>query len=161
MFARWPARIAAGERIALPVAQVDLMPTFAAAAAAPLPQGVAIDGRSLLSALTGKGPALRADTPLFWSSGYYKAVRAGDWKLQVNGKQGKAWLYNLAADPTERSNLAASQPAKRRELEAMLAAHERGRKPPLYASTFETPVSIDKTLAEPFKAGDEFSYWPN
>lgn len=161
MFARWPARIAPGARIALPVAQVDLMPTFAAAAAATLPQGVALDGRSLLPALTGKGAPLDPGTPLFWSSGYYKAVRAGDWKLQVNGKQGKAWLYNLAADPTEKVNLAASQPAKRRELEALIAAHERGRKPPLYASTFDTPVSIDKTLAEPYRKGDAFIYWPN
>jgi uncharacterized sulfatase len=161
MFARWPAKIAAGQRIALPVGQVDLMPTFAAAAAAPLPQGVAIDGRSLLPALTGKGTPLRSDTPLFWSSGYYKAVRAGNWKLQINAKQNKAWLYNLAADPTEKTNLAASQPAKRAELAALIAGHEKGRKPPLYASTFDTPVSIDKTLAEPYRKGDEFIYWPN
>ena len=70
-------------------------------------------------------------------------------------------LHNLAADPTETTNLAAREPAKRRELEALLAAHERGRKPPLYASTFDTPVSIDKTLAQPYREGDEFIYWPN
>jgi uncharacterized sulfatase len=161
MFARWPARIPAGAKIPLPVGQVDLMPTFAAAAAAPLPQGVVIDGRSLLPALTGKGPALNPETPLFWNSGYYRAVRAGSWKLQVNGKQNKTWLYNLAADPTEKTNLAEKEPAKRRELEAMLAAHEKGRRPALYASTFDTPVSIDKTLAQPYVKGDEFIYWPN
>ncbi|WP_086740105.1 sulfatase [Erythrobacter colymbi] len=161
LLARWPARVAAGSRVALPVGQVDLMPTFAAAAGAPLPKGVAIDGRDLLPALTGKGTQSRADAPLFWSSGYYKAVRAGDWKLQVNGKQGKVWLYNLAADPTEQRNLAASEPAKRKALEALLAAHERGRKPPLYASTFDTPVSIDTTLAEPFDPRGEWIYWPN
>ncbi|WDA41277.1 sulfatase-like hydrolase/transferase [Erythrobacter sp. BLCC-B19] len=161
LFARWPAQVAAGSRIALPVGQVDVMPTLAAAAGAPLPQGVAIDGRNLVPALTGKGAALRPDAPLFWSSGYYKAVRAGDWKLQINGKQGKAWLYNLAADPTEQRNLAASQPAKRAELEALIKAHEAGRRAPLYASTFDTPVSIDRTLAEPYRAGDEYIYWPN
>ena len=161
LLARWPARVAAGSRIALPVGQVDLMPTFAAAAGAPLPKGLAIDGRDLLPALTGKGTQSRPDAPLFWSSGYYKAVRAGDWKLQVNGKQGKVWLYNLAADPTEKRNLAASEPARRKELEALLAAHERGRKPPLYASTFDTPVSIDTTLAEPFDPRGEWIYWPN
>jgi uncharacterized sulfatase len=161
MFARWPARIPAGARIPLPVGQVDLMPTFAAAAAAPLPQGVVIDGRSLLPALTGKGPALNPETPLFWGSGYYRAVRAGSWKLQVNGKQNKTWLYNLAADPTEKTNLADKEPAKRAELERLLAAHEKGRRPALYASTFDTPVSIDKTLAQPYVKGDEFIYWPN
>lgn len=161
LFARWPARIAPGTTASLPVGHVDLMPTFAAVAGAPLPAGVTIDGRNLLSALTGTGPALRPDTPLFWNSGYYRAVRAGDWKLQVNDKQGKAWLYNLAADPTEQRNLAASQSAKRAELTALIAAHARGRKPPLYASTFDTPVSIDRTLAEPFRAEDEYIYWPN
>lgn len=161
LLARWPAQVAPGSRIALPVGQVDLMPTFAAAAGAPLPQGVAIDGRNLLAALTGKGTQPRADAPLFWSSGYYKAVRSGDWKLQVNGRQGKVWLYNLTADPTEKVNLAGREPERLAALQALLAAHERGRKPPLYASTFETPVSIDKTLAEPYRKGDEFIYWPN
>ncbi len=161
MLARWPAQVAAGSRLALPVGQVDLMPTFAAAAGASLPAGVTIDGRNLVPTLTGKGRQPRADAPLFWNSGYYRAVRAGDWKLQVNGRQGKAWLYNLAADPTEQRNLAASQPAKRAELEALLAAHERGRRAPLYASTFDTPVSIDRTLAEPYREGDEYIYWPN
>jgi arylsulfatase A-like enzyme len=161
LFARWPAQVASGSKVALPVGQVDLMPTFAAVAGAPLPAGVAIDGRSLLASLTGQGAQPRADAPLFWSSGYYKAVRSGDWKLQVNGKQGKVWLYNLAADPTEKVNLAQREPAKRAELEALLAAHERGRKPPLYASTFDTPVWIDRTLDQPYRKGDEFIYWPN
>ena len=161
LLARWPAQVAPGGRIALPVGQVDLMPTFAAAADAPLPAGVTIDGRNLLPALTGKGAPLRADAPLFWSSGYYRAVRAGDWKLQVNARQNKVWLYNLAEDPTEQRNLAAAQPKVRAALEALLAAQQRGRKAPLYASTFEMPVSIDRTLDQPFDPAGEWIYWPN
>ncbi len=161
LLARWPARVTAGTRIALPVGQVDLMPTFAAAADAPLPTGVTIDGRNLLAALTGEGSPLRADAPLFWSSGYYRAVRAGDWKLQINAKQNKVWLHNLAEDPTEQRNLAAAEPARRAELEALLKAHERGRKAPLYASTFDMPVSVDRTLAQPFDPRSEWIYWPN
>ncbi len=161
LLARWPAQVAAGSRITLPVGQVDLMPTLAAAAGAPLPRGVMIDGRNLLPALTGRGQQPRADAPLFWGSGYYRAVRAGDWKLQVNTRQDKVWLHNLAADPTERHNLAATEPARRAMLEALLEAHERGRKPPLYPSTFDTPVSIDRTLAAPFNPRDEWIYWPN
>jgi arylsulfatase A-like enzyme len=161
LLARWPAQVTAGSRIALPVGQVDLMPTFAAVAGAPMPGGVTVDGRNLLPALTGQGSQPRADAPLFWSSGYYRAVRAGDWKLQVNQKQKKVWLYNLAADPTEQRNLAAAEPAKRAELEALIEAHHRGRKPPLYASTFDTPVSIDRTLADPFNPREEWIYWPN
>lgn len=161
LLARWPAQVAAGSQIALPVGQVDLMPTLAAAAGALLPGGVMVDGRNLLPALTGRGPQPSKDAPLFWSSGYYRAVRAGDWKLQVNGKQKKVWLYNLAGDPTEQQNLAAAEPARRAALEALLEAHERGRKPPLYASTFDMPVSVDQTLAEPFDPRGEWIYWPN
>jgi arylsulfatase A-like enzyme len=161
LLARWPARIAAGSRVTLPTGHVDIMPTLAAAARAPLPAGVVIDGRNLLPALTGEGTVERADAPLFWNSGYYKAVRAGDWKLQINGKQGKTWLYNLAADPTEQTNLAAANPAKRKQLEALIAAHQRGRRAPLYPSTFSFPASIDHTLATSFKPGEEFIYWPN
>lgn len=161
LFVRWPARIAAGTRSDLPVGHIDVMPTLAAAAGAPLPAGVAIDGRNLLPAMTGRGVVERADAPLFWNSGYYKAVRAGNWKLQVNEKQGKAWLFDLAADPTEKVNLAERNPAKRAELQERLETHHRGRKPPLYPSTLEAAVMIDKTLAEQFKPGDEFIYWPN
>lgn len=161
LLARWPARVAAGTRVAIPTGQVDIMPTLAAAGAAPIPAGVIIDGRNLLPALTGQGMQVRSDAPLFWNSGYYKAVRAGDWKLQISEKQGKAWLYNLAIDPTETTNRIADQPAKRAELEALLAAHHRARKAPLYPSTFDMAVPVDRTLADRFEPGEEFVFWPN
>lgn len=161
LFARWPARIAAGTRSGLPVGHVDLMPTLAAAAGASLPAGVTIDGRNLLPAMTGRGSVERADAPLFWNSGYYKVVRAGDWKLQVNERQGKAWLFDLGKDPTEKVNLIDRNPEKRAELQALLAAHHRGARPPLYPGTTHSSVMIDKTLAERFKPGDEYIYWAN
>lgn len=125
LFARWPARIAAGTRSDLPVGHVDLMPTLAAAASAPLPASVTIDGRNLLPAMTGRGNVERA------------------------------------ADPTETTDLAARNPAKRAELQALIDTHHRGRKPPLYASTTDLAVMIDKTLAERFTPSHEFVYWPN
>lgn len=161
LFARWPARIPAGTHSNLPVGHVDLMPTLAAAAGARLPAGVTIDGRNLLPAMTGRGSVERADAPLFWNSGYYKVVRAGDWKLQVNERQGKAWLFDLGKDPTEKVNLIDRNPEKRAELQAFLDAHHRGARPPLYAGTTHSSVMIDKTLAERFKPGDEYIYWAN
>jgi arylsulfatase A-like enzyme len=161
LLARWPARVAPGTQVTIPAGQVDIMPTLAAAGGAALPADVTIDGRNLLPALTGQGDVVRADAPLFWNSGYYKAVRAGDWKLQVNERQRKSWLYNLAEDPTETRNLAATQPVKRAELQALLAAHHGSRKAPLYPSTFDMQVPIDKTLAKRFEAGTEVVFWPN
>ena len=161
LLVRWPDRIAAGLKVPVPAGQVDIMPTLAAAGGAALPQGVAIDGRNLLPAMTQGAGALDGDVPLFWSSGYYRAVRAGDWKLQINAKQGKVWLFNLAEDPTEQRNLAASHPAERVRLEALIERHHRSRRAPLYPSTFDMPVMIDKTFASQFRPGTEFVYWPN
>lgn len=161
LFVKWPAQIKAGTRVNTPVAHIDVMPTLAEAGGAPLPKGVAIDGRSLLSAAEGKGQITRPDNALYWQSGYYQVVRAGDWKLQVDGKQKKNWLFNLKADPTERVNLASTNPAKVAALQALLTAHHKGRKPALYPYSVESAVSIDKTQGEMFVKGDDYIWWPN
>ena len=44
---KWPARISPGT-VSEPVAHIDVMPTLAAAAEAPEPEGVIIDGENLL-----------------------------------------------------------------------------------------------------------------
>lgn len=161
LFARWPARIAPGTKIDMPVAHIDVMPTLAAAAGADLPQDIAIDGRNLLPAMSGSGQVERADAPLFWNAGTFKVVRTGNWKLQVDEKRDRAWLYNLAKDPTEQVNLAASHPEKRAELQSLIDAHHQERRPPLYPSVTEMAVMVDKTLAEEFEQGDEYVYIPN
>ena len=88
-------------------------------------------------------------------------VRAGDWKLQYNGRQDRAWLYNLATDPTEQTNLADIETDKREELMALLDAHQAGAREPLYPYTLESPIMIDKSLAETYAPGDDYVYWPN
>ncbi len=161
MFVKWPRRIAAGTQVDNPVAHIDVMPTLAAAAGADLPQGVAIDGVDLLPIATGNGSIERPDDAIYWQSGHYQVVRAGDWKLQVNGRLNKKWLFDLANDPTEQANLAASNPVKLAELEALLDTHQQGRVPMLYPPVTDGPIMIDKTLAESFAEGDEYIYWPN
>jgi uncharacterized sulfatase len=161
MFVSWPARIPAGAVIDTPVAHIDLTPTLADAAGADLPAGVEIDGRSLLPLAEGAGGFTRPGDALFWQSGYYHVVRAGDWKLQVDGKQGKSWLFDLGNDPTESTNLAASEPEKLAELQALLDRHHENARAPLYASTTDIPVAIDKTGAEEVTAEDEIVWWPN
>ena len=164
MFIKWPARIEAGTSIDTPVAHIDVMPTLAAAAGAPLPEGVEIDGLDLLPLATGDDSVPWSRETLFWQNGHYQVVRHGDWKLQVNDRPTdglQQWLYNLADDPTEHNNLAASHPEKLAELSALLAAHQASSRGPLYESTTQMPVMIDKTLAERFEEGDEYVYTPN
>lgn len=161
LFIKWPAAIEPGTVIDEPVAHIDVMPTLAAAAGAPLPEGVEIDGKSLLPLATGGGAFERPGDAIFWSSGYYRVVRAGGWKLQVNGRQQKAWLFNLNEDPTEQVNLADSAPVKRAELQALMDAHWQDAREPLYQYTIESPIMIDKTIIDRLEEGDEYIYWPN
>lgn len=161
LFMKWPGVIQPGTVVDEPVAHIDMMPTLAAVAGAPLPAGVEIDGQNLLPLATGADGFSRPGDAIFWSSGYYKVVRAGGWKLQVNERQKKSWLFNLNTDPTEQTNLAASEPEKLAELQALIDAHWKDARAPLYPYTIESPIKIDHTLAEPYVDGEEYIYWPN
>lgn len=161
LFMKWPAAIQPGTVVDEPVAHIDMMPTLAAVAGAPLPAGVEIDGQNLLPLAMGADGFSRPGDAIFWSSGYYRVVRAGGWKLQVNGRQNKSWLFDLNNDPTEQTNLAASEPKKLAELQALIDTHWKDAREPLYPYTIESPIKIDHTLADPYVEGEEYIYWPN
>ena len=161
MFVKWPQRIAPGTVIDTPVAHIDLFPSLASAAGAALPTDRVIDGVDFMPTAFGTGPLQRKDDAIFWQSGNYRVVRAGDWKLQVDGYQNKLWLFDLAADPTEKNNLAAKQPQKVKELKALLAAHHANAVPSLWPHSLISPIAIDKTLDQAVTKGDEYILWPN
>jgi uncharacterized sulfatase len=161
MFIKWPQKIAAGTEIDTPVAHIDLLPTFAAAAGAEVPTDRIIDGRNILQEAIGEGSIERPNDAIFWQSGFYKVVRAGDWKLHANARQEKNWLFDLSVDPTEQNNLADARPDKLAELMALLDQHHKDAVPPLYAHKIESPIAIDKTLVQRIEPDDEYVLWPN
>lgn len=61
---RWPGVIKPGSRSEVPVINVDLFPTFLAAAGASVPQGKTLDGESILPLLKGDGELKRQ--AIFW-----------------------------------------------------------------------------------------------
>lgn len=67
----------------------------------------------------------------------------------------------MKSDPTEQANLAATHPEKLAELEALLDRQEAELGPPAWPAIIEGPVPVDRTLADPAVAGEEFVYWPN
>ena len=161
MFVKWPQRIAPGTVVDSPVAHVDLFPSLAAAAGAPLPDDRVIDGINFMPAAFGTGALKRKNDAIFWQSGAYQVVRAGDWKLHVDGNQNKSWLFDLTSDPTEKRNLVRRNPKKVAELKALLAAHQANAVGSLWPHSLISPIVIDKTLDQPVAEGDEYILWPN
>ena len=161
MFVKWPAQIAPNTVIDTPVAHIDLLPTLAAAAGADLPTDRIIDGKNILVEATGQGLIERENDAIFWQSDSYHVVRAGDWKLQVDKRQDKIWLFDLASDPTEQNNQAESRPEKVAELQAVLDAHHADAVAPLYPNTLASAIPIDKTNADVIDASDEYVIWAN
>ncbi|MBL8650075.1 MAG: sulfatase-like hydrolase/transferase [Sphingopyxis sp.] len=153
-FMRWPGAIAAGSTRADPTGHLDIFSTIAAAAGAKLPGDRLIDSEDILA-----GPAKR--TAMFWRSGDYRVVRAGDWKLQVTKRPAKKRLYNLAADPTEQYDLSASEPRRVAQLSAMLDAQNKGMAKPIWPGLIEGPVRIDVPLNTPWQDGQDYIYWTN
>lgn len=161
MMVKWPAKIQPGTVIDEPVAHIDVMPTFISAADGEIPTNLVIDGQDMLPIATGSGKLERPNDALFWQSGFYQVVRAGDWKLQVDGRQNKVWLFDLKSDPTEQINQAKNRPDKLSELQSLLDSHHKDAVEPLYPHTLESPMLIDKTTNSIGLPGDEYVYWPN
>jgi arylsulfatase A-like enzyme len=154
LFMRWPGGIAPGTQRADVTGHLDIFSTIAAAAGAAVPRDRTIDSENILA-----GPASRA--AMFWRSGDYRAVRAGDWKLQVTKRPEQARLYNLALDPTEQKDLAASDPQRVAALRAMIEAQNKGMATPIWPGLIEGPVRIDVPLNAPWRDGQDYIYWAN
>jgi arylsulfatase A-like enzyme len=159
-FVKWPKALPQGVENASPVAGIDVFATAAAAAGATLPSDRVIDGVDLVPYATG-AKAGHPHEALFWRSGHYRVVRAGDWKLQLSERPKQAWLFDLANDPTERNNLAGAEPARVAELTALLDAHDATQSPPLWPSLLEGAIHIDPPLNVPVGPDDEYVYWAN
>jgi uncharacterized sulfatase len=158
-FVKWPAKLAGGQTYDAPVHGFDVFSTAAAAAGAALPDDRKIDGVDLVAHVNGDAPGVPHEE-LFWRSGVAQSARVGDWKLNLGGP-GNVWLYDLASDPGEKTNLAETRPDKLAELQAALARHNAEQAKPLWSSVTTMNVNLDRDLSVPAEPGDEFSQWSN
>lgn len=157
-FVRWPARLSAGARIAGPATHIDIFATAAAAAGAPATRP--LDGVNLLPFLSGEITTPPHDV-LFWRSGPYRVVRAGEWKLQVAETPNRVWLFNLRDDPTEQRDVSAEHPERVAGLRALIEAQNAAMPAPLWPALIEGPVRIDVPLNTPWREDQEYVYWSN
>lgn len=112
--ARLPGVIPTGAVCDTPASFADVFPTLCEAAGLPAPTG--IDGVSLWPLLTGAAKPAVLPRPLVWvfpGYGGQLAARIGDMKVLRRGllrKQPADWeVYDLAHDPGETTNLAATR----------------------------------------------------
>ncbi len=111
-FIRWPAGgIGGGKDIPQLTAHIDVLPTLAELCGVPLPEGLDLDGRSLVPLLKGQGEwqprtlfvhSQRIEFPQQWRK---CAVMTDRWRL-VDGKE----LYDMQSDPGQQHDVAAQHP---------------------------------------------------
>ena len=142
----WPGRIPADRICRAPAMTIDVLPTIAEFAGAPIERrtlhGKAIDGESLVPWLLGHPDGDPHEALYFWYGRELRAVRQGSWKLVLPhrfrsltgtpGRDGKPAgytvsstglaLFDLTKDPGERTDLAAEQPEAVARLAELAAA---------------------------------------
>jgi arylsulfatase A len=109
---RWPERVPAQQTVRTVATMMDLFPTIATAAGAPLPKDREMDGIDLAAQLTGKrrdtSSAGVNDRSFFYYQGkHLQAVRNGRWKLRI-AADGELELFDLELDPSERYDRSAT-----------------------------------------------------
>ena len=124
LIVRWPDRVDPGSTSQIPVIGMDLYPTIAHLAGAPLLDGHTIDGVSLIPALTGSGeiperdliwhfPAyLEADRSVagIWRTTPASALRRGPYKVIYFFEEDRWELYDLKSDASEMNDLSERKP---------------------------------------------------
>lgn len=131
---RWPHVTPAGTRCDEPAIHVDLLPTLAQIAGAPLPHDYPLDGVSLAPLL--RDPTAALDRPAVyqhfpgylgagpgkWRTTPGSAIITRRWKLIEYFEDSHLELYDLAMDLGESTNLAQRQPQVAHQLHQQLKA---------------------------------------
>ena len=156
----WPDQIDPGLKFDKPVHHFDIFSTIASAANVKIPMDRKIDGVDLMPYIKGEKITNPHQT-LFWRSGNHQAVLHENWKYLISKKEGTKWLFDTDQDPLERNNLININPEKTSQIENLLAMFNSEQANPLYPSSTELPVLIDKYDGQVIEDTDEFIFWSN
>jgi arylsulfatase A len=130
----WKNHIPAGLVLTNPISNLDILPTLAGFAKAPLPAGRTLDGQDIGDLLTGKADRKGyKHRPIYiMNSGRVEAVRVGNWKyreipagindISTKPEPAAKELFNLGWDPSERTNVINEFPDKAKELKILFDA---------------------------------------
>ncbi len=116
--ANWPGHIKAGGTVDQMIHVTDWYPTLVGLAGGSTAKAKALDGMNVWSTVSEGAPSPRKEV-IYNVEPFRAGVRQGDWKLIWRTILPAAVeLYNIAQDPSEKNNLAASNPEKVATLQA-------------------------------------------
>jgi len=120
--ARWPGKIPAGKVTTEIGTTADLLPTVAALTGAEVPKDRIIDGKDITDLLLCKEGYKSHHDILYYGA---EGIRQGKWKLVRIREKGQVTLelYDLDNDISEKTNLAAQEPARVKAMMAVLDEH--------------------------------------
>lgn len=129
--ASWPGQIPAGSIVDQPIHIVDMFPTLAGVAGAPTDKGKPLDGLDVWPTLS-KGAASPREEVVYDIEPFRAGLRRGNWKLVwLATLPSRVELFDLARDPSEKTNLAEQNPQVVAELQQRIEVLARDAVPPL------------------------------
>ena len=117
---RWPGVIPAGRVTEQVGITMDLSATILAVTGAAVPADLTLDGIDLMPILSGRAPV--QPRTLFWRTPQQRAVRSGDWKLVIDGRN--SFVFDVRSDVGERHDLTNVRQDVARRLRGLLDAWE-------------------------------------
>ncbi len=144
-FATWDGEIPKGSIVNEPLHIADWYPTLLKLAGANVQQKLTLDGMDIWPTIVEGKPSPHQEI-LINATPHAGAIRAGHWKLVVNGKLANAGfdgenvsettktlsleLFDLSEDPYEKTNLAERIPSKAEELKQRWLVYREQQVPP-------------------------------
>ena len=154
----WPDEINPGKKSENAVHHFDIFPTILRAAG--IESTNELDGVDLMPFIKNDSSSKPHKT-LFWRSGNHQSVLHEHWKFIISKKENFRWLFDTSVDPTEKNNLVDSYPDVVKQIEELLVEFNSEQKDPLFPSSYDAPIMIDKYDGKEYEEGDEYIYWSN
>lgn len=156
LFIRWPGRLTAGAKVDAMVKEFDIFPTLCDLLGIPVSTALPLDGKSFRTLLeTGAGESKHDVLCHYWDR--FQPTKARGWSIcdarfKLVGDQ----LFDLAADPSEKTDVSSQYPSEKQRLRARFDAWfddvTRGRRfepPPIEVGREdENPVDLEPSWAK-------------
>ncbi|QDU28799.1 Arylsulfatase precursor [Anatilimnocola aggregata] len=136
-FVNWPGKLKPGKHVT-PMHAVDWFPTIATVVSYQPAADLNWDGVDQWNSITGRQAAVKDRVIYIAQNAGNASLRHGDWKL-IARREGKPELFNIAADPYEKEDLAGEEIERVAKLRELLQAERAKDQPTLPADLVGLP----------------------